>query len=231
MQPKVIPLTPIPWSFSHLNNSRNCPHKFAEVTLLKNYSDDGEGNEWGKWAHKQIELRYRPPYQPWHENMLPYVPHIERAVEWAGAGMKFVEVKMGLSRQLIATDFFGKDVWARSVLDFLVVDYDNALARAIDWKFGKMKPDLRQLRLFALFVFYHYPRVNTVETSFEWMQDGKNTRQTFERSDMPQLWREFLPELVEFKKLFKDGVFPKRPSGLCRGYCPVQTCEHWAQKK
>lgn len=225
-------MKPIPWSYTHLNNSRNCPHKFAEVTVHKRVKDDGEHNAWGQWAHKQIEDNIKAKGAiPWHENMVPYVPHIERALEWAGEGKRFVELGMGLSTKLEPVNFFADNIWGRCKLDLIVVNNEAGEAYAIDWKFGKMKPDLTQLRLFAIFVFYHFPRVAKVHTSFEWMQDNQHTREMFVLTDLQDLWRQFLPALTEFKRLFAEGTFPKRPSGLCRGYCPVQSCEHWAPKR
>lgn len=225
-------MKPVPWSHSHLESIKNCPHQYHEVKVVKRVKDNNYNNEWGDWVHKQIEAHYKakePP--PWHENLLPYVPQIESAVAWAGEGPRWFELKMGLSKQLTAAKFFDNDVWGRAITDLLVVNLDTCEAFNIDWKTGRVKPDSRQLRLAALFIFYHFPRVVRVHNSYEWLQHNTQTRESIEVLQLQDLWREFLPDLTYFRDAFRNGDFPKRPSGLCNGWCPVESCEHWKPKR
>jgi hypothetical protein len=121
------------------------------------------------------------------------------------------------------------DAWVRGIIDLLKID--NEVAKTIDWKLGKVKPDSKQLKLFALLVFYHNPEVNTVYTSFEWLQFKQRTEQVYTRDQIPDLWSAFLGDLGQFAKAFKTDTWQKRPSGLCFGWCGVTACSNWREKR
>lgn len=89
---------------------------------------------------------------------------------------------------------------------------------------GKRKPDSKQLKIFALLIFAHYPEVERVNTAFVWLQTGKVDTERFHRKDIPVLWQDILPEVRRFELAHKNQTWTPKPSGLCRGWCPVTTC-------
>ena len=120
------------------------------------------------------------------------------------------------------------DRWVGSISDILkVVD---SIAHVHDWKLGKIKPST-QLKLNALMVFYNYPDVNTVHTSFEWVQFGQSTKDVHTRDQIPELWKSFEKDLMQYAQAFRTDTWQKRPSGLCKNYCPVTTCSNCGQYK
>lgn len=228
-------MKPLPWSHTALEKFKNCPHQYAEVKVYKRVEDSkGDAAEWGDWVHVQIEEHYKNG-QPWHANMLPYLPHIERALTWAGLGedgtKRYVELEMGIDTTLTACTMKAENVFGRGICDFLVVHPDIGYGKAIDWKTGKMKPDNVQMKRFALFIFHHFPLVINLDTSFEWLQHGESTRSTYSRLDIPNLWAELIPELKLYKNAFLQDSFPPRQSGLCNGWCPVESCQYWKPKR
>lgn len=228
-------MKPLPWSHSSLEKFRNCPHQYAEVKVYKTVEDSkGDAAIWGDWVHTQIEDHYKQrPTPEWHPNMLPYVPQVERALEWAGLGegKRYVELELGISTKLQPCTMQAPDVWGRGIVDFLVLHPDTGHGKAIDWKTGKVKPDSKQMKRFALFIFYNFPRIVTLDTSFEWLQHGEHTRASFSLTDVQDIWRELMPELTQYQNAFKTEEFPKKQSGLCNGWCPVEHCQHWKPKR
>lgn len=230
-------MKPIPWTHSHLDRFKNCPHQFAEVKVYKRYADAAMDGGWGNWVHDQISEHWLldPPIA-WHANMVPYAPHVERVVAWAreiGSSEEYFERKLAINTRLQPCDFFAKDVWSRGVVDLLTINREARRARAVDWKTGKVKPDNVQLERFVLLILAGHPEIDTVETSFEWLQfpQEQPTRAVWTREQTHDLWRKQLPILLNYKQAFDNEVWTKRPSGLCRGWCPVETCEHWQPKK
>jgi Protein of unknown function (DUF2800) len=202
--------------------------------------EQGEAAAWGNYVHQQIEQHYKT-LEPPPENVYQYWPHVEAAIAWAGgvgyrpataekhSKICYFEHQMALSSKLKRTEWTAPDVWARAIADVLIID--GTVAYVIDWKTGKVKPDNKQLKLFALFVFYHFPWVTECHTSFEWLQHNQNTRDWFSVIDVPELWPDFIPDLRAFKDAFKTETWQERPSGLCNGWCPVDTCKFWKPKK
>jgi len=236
-------MKPLPWSHSSLEKFRNCPHAYHEIKVLQNFTDaQHESSIWGNWAHEQIEFHYGyKTQQPWHENMLPYVPHIEAALAWAGGvgyspgtadvpcKLTMLEKRLALNTKIKPCEWEDPDVWGRGIVDALIIN--GPVAYVIDWKTGKVKPDSEQLKLFALLVFYHYPWVTECHTSFEWLQHGKNTRERYFLLNVHDMWRSYMPKLTEYKTAFKTDTWQKRPSGLCNGWCAVENCIHWKPKR
>jgi hypothetical protein len=231
----------LPWSHSSLTGYKTCPKQYSEVKVYKNFKEEqGDAAAWGNYIHEQIELHFKTR-NPLPDNMAPYWPQVQAAVEWTGGDrthpgepgyrgrLMMFEQKLALSTKLKRCDWFADDVWGRAILDMLVID--GTIAYACDWKTGKVKPDNKQLKLFALFVFYHFPYVTECHTSFEWLQHNKFTRETFYLTDVATLWGSFTTDLLELRDAFRSETWQERPSGLCNGWCPVDTCRHWKPKK
>lgn len=91
---------------------------------------------------------------------------------------------------------------------------------------GKRKKDMQQLIIFALLVFYHHPEIETCEVTYRWLKTNEIDTETFHRSGIAVMWETLIPKLQRYAQAFHLGVFPARPSGLCKKHCPVLTCEY-----
>ncbi len=213
---------PLPWSYSSLSGFATCPNKFYELKVLKNFKDEsGEAAQWGSYVHKCIEDAVNG-VAPMPENTKVYEQQV-----WAAIGDLdgvTAETKLAINSKFEPVPW--EERWCGSISDILRITGDTALV--VDWKLGKRKPTA-QLVLNALMVFYNYPEVNTVHTSFEWLQFKVADKDTHTRDQIPALWAKFVPDLTQYVQAFKRDVWQKRSSGLCRNYCVVTTCEHCGQ--
>jgi hypothetical protein len=222
--------TPKPWSFSALNGFTQCPHRYYE---------SGEAALWGTYVHKCIEDLITDA-KPLPENAKTYEQQVIAAV-WGAiqpvdqiVGMRIeAEKKLAINNKFepvpwVSWEESWNQSWSVSISDVLKID--GAVAEVIDWKLGKIKVT-GQLRQNALLVFHNYPQVNTVHTRFEWLQFKKSDKETFTRDQISELWRAFIPDLKQYAQAFKTDTWQKRPSGLCNGWCPVESCTHWRPKK
>ena len=103
---------------------------------------------------------------------------------------------------------------------------DDKKAALFDWKTGKRKPGSDQLQLMALLAFIHYPWIEKVVTGFIWLKEGKIDREKFTREQVPELWQDFLPRITRMERAYNESKWPARPSGLCKNWCYVKSCEH-----
>lgn len=226
-------MKPFAWSHSALSAFDTCPRQYEEVKVLRNYQDQSNpaalwGDEFHKAAEKYIETKCGLGVATLPANMLMYEDYLLPFV--TRPGKTLAEQKYALTLQLAPCDFYAKNVWLRGIVDVLTID--GHVAHVDDHKTGKnRKKDMQQLIIFALLVFYHNPEVDTCHTAFHWLQHGfsetAKDRETFYRHQIPQLWESLLPKLERFKAAFHHGVFPPKPSGLCRKYCVVKTCEYF----
>lgn len=225
-----------PWSssYSKVKNYDACPKKHYEVDIAKNYADSGEAMLWGNEVHHALAAaalhasglpaqgtgRDRVEPKPLPDQMKDYQKWIDVVAQ--SAGELFVERKYAITKTFQPTSWFGNDVWFRGVCDLEKIK--NKTCVALDWKTGKILHDSRQLMLMTTCILAHHPEVDTVKTRFVWLKDGCTTPETFERATIMKEWPPMLAKLQEMEQAALTLTYPPKPSGLCRGHCPVTSC-------
>ena len=225
---------PLPWSHSTLSGFETCPRQYEEIKVLRNYQDQkNDASIWGDEFHTAAEQYIKArvaneglmmPVLP--TNMCQYAVYLEKFAKRPGTTL--VEQEYGLDEKLQPCEFLGPNVWMRGIID--VLNIQGTAAHVDDHKTGKRKKDPQQLIIFALLTFYHHPEVTCVHTNFHWVAFGGATDgETYYRHQIPALWAELLPKLKDYRDAFHRGVFPPRPSGLCKKHCAVDTCEYFGR--
>jgi hypothetical protein len=216
------------WSHTSLTTFEQCPKKYFHTKVAKDVKEVfGEEAEWGQRVHKMLEDRLKVG------TALPdYLSHCEPIAEDIKSrdGELLVEEKICLNENFQVVSWFDKKAWARSVLDVGVVNERHAVI--LDWKTGKRKPDNDQMRLFSGIAFKRFPWVDKIVTAFVWLKENKIDKQVFTRKqDEPAIWGEIMPRVERLNHAYENARWPAKPSGLCKGWCPVKSCEHWQARK
>lgn len=218
---------PIAWSYTALTGFETCPKRHFHTKVKKDVPDPpGEPALWGQRVHKALEDRVRdkkalPPSLAGYEAL---------AARFDSApGTVLVEKQICLNRNMEQTTWFGKDAWCRGVIDVGVVN--GRKAAFWDWKTGKRSPEIEQLKLFAGLGFISYPEVEVISTGFVWLKEKKMDKEVFTRDDAPAIWEEFLPRVHRLERAHEKAEWPAKPSGLCRNWCPVLSCEFNGKRK
>ena len=218
------------WSFSALNNFTNCARKFHAYDIAKIVREpENPAMKEGHAVHKAMAdyIAKGIPLPP------QWAAYAKRVPLTFPGDQVLVEHKMAATFQLEPCEYFDKKkrVWLRTVADLLVLTDERALS--VDWKTGK-EPDERwellpknfQLRLTAVTIFLHFPKINYVHSSYIYLNEGSESNFVMERSDL----REFIPQMYEYagtlQKAVRTNHFPARPSGLCKRHCSVTGCEY-----
>lgn len=215
---------PVAWSYSALTAFETCPRRYYLTKVTKQVVEPPtEATTWGNSVHKALELRItqRKVLPTGMEHWEPLVNSI-----LSKGGKVEAESRMALTRNLVPTTFFAKDVYVRGITDVTVEK--NGKLFVGDWKTGKPTPESAQLRLSAAMVMAHKPHVKTVINAFVWLKTNEVTAETFTRDDIPGIWQEFAPRVQRLEIAMEENKFPAKPSGLCRKWCPVgkALCEH-----
>lgn len=215
---------PLAWSYSSLDAFETCPHRWAQTKFYKTITEpQTAATVWGNKVHKSLE-HYLIQRTPLPDGMEQFKVTADTVVARAQGGKLEAEKKMALTASFKPTTWFGKDVWVRGITDFTIGKGDTVFIG--DWKTGKPTPNSAQLKLTAAMTFAHKPYVNRIINAFVWLKTGETTAETFTREDVPAIWQEFMPRVQRMEHAVAEEKFPKRPSGLCREWCPVHTCEH-----
>jgi ATP-dependent exoDNAse (exonuclease V) beta subunit len=157
------------WSFSSLKDYINCPKQYQEVKVLKNYQKEmTQQILYGNQVHKALE-NYIKDGEPLAENYQRFAPLMDSLKEIPGEFHP--ELRMALNFDKKACKWSAEDCWVRGIVDFLVVDGEDAFI--VDYKTGSNKyADPKQLKLMALMVFEHFPQVNNVKAGLMFVMNN-----------------------------------------------------------
>lgn len=211
------------WTYSKITNFEDCPKRHYECDIQKRYKEDDNNDNlvWGNYVHDAMAAAING--KPLPDDLAPYQKWIDRVNKWRGAGFTvFVEQKIGFSDQFQPAAWQAPTSWYRAKADLIAVK--GPVSIAPDWKTGKPKEGSVQLGLTAQYVFAKYPEVKQVATEFVWLGHDDTSSETFVRGDMAYLWSKLLPRIDAYKEAIRTQSFPPKPGGLCRSYCPVQSC-------
>lgn len=214
-------------SHSALKRYENCPHQYNEIVVAKRVKDvQSKAGAYGEQMHKAIEHRVGdgtplPPNFSQYEQLAQAVEQIP--------GQKHAELKLGVTRDLEACEFFDNErCWFRGIVDLVILRGPHAII--IDWKTGKYRGGDGQAERCAVLVFAKFPEVQTIDSRFIYMKERHMAKDTFVRGDMDHLVRETNGVVADIEHSLANNSWPKKPSGLCRGWCPVKSCAHWRDR-
>jgi len=213
-------MTNLTHSYSSLKMYDNCPKRYYHQRIAKHVTDQGgEATLYGERLHKMLEERLRDDVELPAEAAAhaPLVDAVLRSA--ASGGTLLIEQEMTLNRKLKPTGWWAEDAWMRSKLDVLVLKGKRAIV--LDWKTGKRRPDFDQLELFALQVFAHHKDIDEVSSGFVWLKDQAIDRNTYNRSNIGELWSQLLNKVSRVERSLHSDDWPAKPSGLCR-FCPAR---------
>lgn len=218
------------WSHSAMNTFRNCPKQYYHLKVARDVEEStNEAAVWGNDVHEAIEQRLKlgPIDGILADKFFTYESYCQ-AIERC-KGTMLVEQQMAITEDLKPCNWYDSKAWVRCIID--VMHIDGPMARLMDHKTGKRKPDSKQLKLSALIVFHTYPAVMTIKTGFFWLQVAAKDVETYTRDQIPELWQAFGDDLSAYREAFASNTWQPRESGLCKGWCPVKSCMFWAPKR
>lgn len=220
---------PISWSFSSLKAYQTCARQFYSYKVAKQYvQEETEAIRYGKVLHEAFEFYVRDD-KPLPPDFLRFKPLLDALKNIPGE--KYAEYEMALTKDLKpASGFLGKDVFCRGIADLLIVNGD--VAYVVDYKSGKAKyPDKKQLELMALMVFAHFPDVQTVKGMLLFVHHDVTVKGEYKRTQEKELWVKWMNGVEQLKTSHITSSWAPNPSGLCRGWCSVEWCEHRQAKR
>lgn len=215
------------WSFSSLTKFETCPRQYHIVRVLKRVIEPPTVHtEWGKEVHSALEYRVKDG-TPLPEKMQGY----EKIAMYFDGKPAFTELQLSITRNMQPTGWFDSDCWYRGIID-VGIDYGTR-AFLGDYKTGKVKKDFDQMNLFAATYMTIHPQVEVSRAAYIWLGHDTLTRKEIKREEVPVIWQDFMSRSRRLEVAYEKDKWPPKPSGLCRGWCPVgrENCEFWSPKK
>ena len=210
------------FSFSVLDMHDLCPKKYYHIKVAKDAADtDSSFAGDGKKIHKAVEKRVVPPATPLPLTYRYMEPLIKRFAELPGEN--YGEQQLALNRNFEPCAWFDKDTYVRAIIDFLNIQGNTATL--IDWKTGKVRPKMEQLKLMGAVLSQTMPEITNFRSAFVWVNQKDITPLVFSKSHIADFWADILPRADEIEEALKTTDFPATPNPLCK-WCPVTQCPH-----
>lgn len=216
---------PMTHSYTSLSTFDTCPRQFEARYITKEVKfQESEATRWGNEVHSALE-HYLTARSPIPAN-IPY----QRYADWVLARVRgdelLIENEFAMTRDMQPCGWWDHDAWLRSKIDVVILRPRERIAEVFDWKTGKPKLDRKQLLLYALLVMSRYPDIDEVKTGFVWLANGEVTPPVgYLRMNRDALVVHFRNLTAQVDSADSLGVFTPKPSGLCRQWCQVTSCE------
>lgn len=212
------------WSYTRLRDWETCPRQYEWKHIQKHREPESAELKWGNVVHHAFENRILRN-QPLPENVASYEKFMTAIDAARAKGFTILgEQEWAISSEFMPCGWKEWDVaWFRAKLDAGIVSKKRAVF--IDWKTGKPKDDQTQLSLFAAMGLIHYPQLDSIETKFVWTQGGDPNTATYTRDNINTVWENIIPRVMRMQTGIEKKQFVPQPSGLCRKWCSVTTCE------
>lgn len=212
-----LPMNPA-WTYSQLDSFESCPKKFFHLKVAKDVVEPPSVHtEWGTKVHTAFEDAVNKAL-PLPEGMTQWQSLAHKIC--ALPGDKLTEHKFAIDKNFAPTDW--KTAWSRGIADLVVIH--GSKAAVLDYKTGKRKPS-EQLDLYANYVYHHFPSVTSVRIGYVWLKDRRIDWKSTTVDSVITTWQTLLPRVRKLESAYERQSWPARPSGLCRGWCPVLSCE------
>jgi len=212
------------WSYSSISIFKQCPRKYHRLKVVKDIKEpEAQHLIYGTEVHKAAEEYVRDGKEiPAKYGFIK--PQIDALLVIDGA--RHCEIKMGLTRELDACEFFDPKVWWRGIADLLIVVGD--MAYLIDYKTGKSAQyaDTKQLELLSLAVFRHFPEVKRIKAGLLFVVSKEFVQSSYALDGQQQGWTDWLGVIDKLESCYDNDVWNAKPNFTCRKFCPVKDCEH-----
>jgi len=212
------------WSYSALRNYETCPKRHYHYDMAKDVKEaESDALREGHEVHAAFDARITkktplPLGLGHYEGMLARVT--------AAEGQTYSERKLALSANYQPVAWFSSEAWFRGVLDCTKLREDEATV--LDWKTGKPQVDTTQLQLCAALVFHSAPKVNKVRAALVFVNHDRVESEEYVRSDLTTIWGDILPRVKKLQRAREEQEYPPKPGGLCKRWCQVVSCPHYA---
>lgn len=200
------------WSYSRLGDHSKCP-LYAKLRHLDRLPEPespalANGNAVHKTAEEYIKAKRTPKL----------LPRALANFKDDFAALRKVKVPVKTEDQWCVTakweshDWFGPAAWCRAKVDVYYIAGSHM--EIIDHKTGKIWPDnVEQLHQYATLAFSIFPKIETVNASLWYLDQGEIVDRDYRRVDLPVMqgiWNKRVAPMLA------DKTFAPRPGNHCR---------------
>ena len=212
------------WSYSSISLFQQCPRKYHRLRIVKDIVEPPQEHLlYGSAVHKAAE-EYIRDGTSLPEKFSQFQEQLDAMKSLPGE--KHCEYEMGLKKDFTPCSFHDPDVWARGIVDLLVINGDKA--RIIDYKTSKSSEyaDTKQIELLSLLTFKHFPEIKSIKAGLLFLVAEDLVPREYKSEDQPEAWIKWITPVRALEAAMESDIWNPRPNFTCRKFCAVKDCEH-----
>lgn len=215
------------WTFSALKQFETCPRQYAEIRIYRNFRDAPNDKAlYGDRLHKAAEDYVRNG-TPLPEEFGYIAPVVDALVTNANyVAHPEIELAMGYKGEPMEYDDPAR--WFRGKADLAMLPKAGSLARVVDYKTGNPRyADTDQLELMSALIMAHHAHIDIVRGALLFvMSPSAMVTHTTTREQIPDILAKYRERNAMRLSAYHSGNWRAKPSGLCKRFCVVTSCEH-----
>jgi CRISPR/Cas system-associated exonuclease Cas4 (RecB family) len=195
-------------SYSALKMYEQCPAKYKFVRIDKLQEPSGPAAERGKIIHAEIEAVLKGQLELVSDGLEYLLPRID---EWRQIGAQS-EMEFAVDSNWNAVEFGDDSAMFRGIIDLYYEQGNRAVV--LDFKTGKERDYLDQVRAYAAVILATKPHIHSVVPMIEFIDLQKSAEyMTFYSRDIESMKADLngRMNIISFDKFFSAN-----PSGLCK---------------
>jgi hypothetical protein len=217
---------PFSWSFTALQAFENCARAYGEERYFCNVKfQENEAIRDGNRGHACAEdiLNGVHPRDPVY--LAEVGPYTKAMLNAKAKGAELlVEYEIVLAENMMPLTgkkaWFSKEAWFRGKLDATIIQplpSGELKATIADWKFGKVKDNPDQLKIFASSLSVVRPDVSVFSPKFIFPKAQQVVGcQDITKEEIPNIWAGILQRVRRMEQAWETENFTASPSGLCK---------------
>lgn len=200
------------WSYSRYNEYATCPRKSFYKVIQRLKEPGSPAMDRGTTIHKMAE-NYVLGGGPLPAELALFADEFKELRKQKAAPEK----EWCFTKDWVLTAWLAPDAWCRIKTDAYALLKRGAVARVIDYKTGKVRPEHKdQLSLYALATFLVFSKVEQVDAELWYLDQGPPiVSKTFKRESLPELVNWWSHKVIP---MLNDTEYCANPNYLCR-YC------------
>ena len=195
-------------SYSAIKMYEQCPAKYKFTRIDKLPEPTGPAAERGKVIHAEIEAVLKGQLELVCDELEYLLPKMD---EWKQKNAES-ELEFAVDSDWNLVEFTDSRALFRGVIDLYYEQGDTAVV--LDFKTGKERDYLDQVRVYSTVIFATKPRIERIIPMIEFIDLQKSTEyMTFYRRDIEHMKADIQGRL---NIIGHDKFFAANPSGLCK---------------
>lgn len=224
------------FSYSSISKFETCAAQYFYTYIEKSaVFVENDAQKYGSECHDFLDkaINNKIEFTPRYEFLKPVVKAIQSI-----PGEIHTEFPLAFNADWSESTWFAKDSFIKGKSDVTILHPTEPRILIKDHKFTGKAGDAEgekyrgEMEMFVLLHSKKFPGTEQIDCGLLWLKErAPETKFRYTKADFPEVEDKILGKIQKIEDAICFDRFPRRPSGLCYGWCNCVKCPNWKPKK